>query len=525
MSRKNCEGCNEKRVITIPDIETEVKYEASPMNAKTIIILTLTALAAAVIIGAGIWTYQTVSVLAWQLERNPLTGPVITTVLSLATVGLGAWLFILVKDALHTRRVERARNELTTVQFYSDQFQTWAVNPLGLSMNNLSHEWRLLIDNTPEVDPGQWQIIRTIEMLRNKQPHRVSIKNDMMKNLLTAGPMVPDLVNLENVVNRENASIRRLYLGAGDGGRAVVGDLKNLSHMGIAGTSRWGKSTFVQALLYQLIIAPEPVDFYLSDVGGQAFEGFGIPYADTVGSSEKIVSHVHNIFQERWQLFKAAARDYGQGIRTLDIYNQLTGSQLPYIMLGIDEVTALLDDSKTMEAQLGSLILQAGKYGVFLLLSGQNWKADNVGKKMRDQLSSRFQLKAMDRHQASILIPNSGAEDFTIKGRASVWLPGASQPEIIQTPLIDESTISTARQHYIAPVATLAPSIFSLPVAPDDEPEADNGGYDDSDRRRICELYEAGDSLTAICTQLHGYKNQRRIEAIKDVLKDAGLLG
>lgn len=447
-------------------------------------------------------------------------------VLGLILLALVVALVYNLRQAHHERKIRQAKEAAATVTAITDQHQTWLVNPLGLPVSNASHDWRLTIDSRePEPMPDQWQIIRAIEFIRNKQPHRINVKNESVENLLTAGS-VPDLVNLENVVTPDNATIRRLYLGAGDGGRPVVGDLKNLSHIGVAGTSRWGKSTFVQALLYQLIIAPEAVEFYLSDVGGQAFEGFGIPYADTVGGSEKLVSYVHDIFKERWELFKAAAGAYGQGIRTLDVYNQVTGSQLPYVMLGIDEVTALLDDSKTMESQLGSLILQAGKYGVFLLLSGQNWKADNVGKKMRDQLSSRFQLKAMDRHQAGILIPNSGAEDFTIKGRCSVWLPGAAQPEIIQTPLIDESTISTARKHYIAPAAIAAgPSILDLPVAPDDKPEADNGGYDDSDRQRICELYEGGESLTAICTQLHGYKNQRRIEAIKDVLKDAGLLG
>lgn len=42
---------------------------------------------------------------------------------------------------------------------------------------------------------------------------------------------------------------------------------------------------------------------------------------------------------------------------------------------------------------------------------------------------------------------------------------------------------------------------------------------------RIIELYREGNTLTGICTQLYGYKNQARLEQIKQVLTDNGLIG
>lgn len=52
-----------------------------------------------------------------------------------------------------------------------------------------------------------------------------------------------------------------------------------------------------------------------------------------------------------------------------------------------------------------------------------------------------------------------------------------------------------------------------------------NGNYTADEKSRIMELFNGGDNLTKICTQLHGYKNQKRIESIKAVLRENNLIG
>jgi DNA segregation ATPase FtsK/SpoIIIE-like protein len=372
----------------------------------------------------------------------------------------------------------------------------YAINPLRLPVDSL----HLLppAQSGPAEAVDRWL---TWTLRRRPTGQIIDLPADAATYELSA-PAVPDVVRLEDAISYDDVSINRLYLGAGPGGEPVYGRLKDLSHIAIGGTSRWGKSTLEQSLLYQLVIAREEIDFYLSDVGGTAFLSFGIPYADSPTLSEKLVAKVYSIFEDRKAGFKAAGQQVRTGVRSLDIYNQITGDSLPVIVLAMDEVTALMADSKQMSHQINSLILQAGKYGIFLILSGQNWTARNIGTTTRDQFSSRFQMKAMDRYQANILISNSGAEQFTTKGRASVLLPGAIAPVQIQTPLIDEETISLATQRRPRSVDDL-----QWIVADEAEAEADSpaDGFDQDRAATIRKLHADGLSKTEIA-KYFGYK-------------------
>lgn len=404
---------------------------------------------------------------------------------SLAFAAMWAW-----------TRWERWQAEVETaqgqsVQFHSHQGQTFAVNPKGLPIQALGNDTRTLILPS-EDEPDESRLMRWLAGHRRQRVIDGELAAPEQVFELPA-PSVPDVVRLEDAIDHGNVSINRLFLGAGPGGEPIYGRLKDLSHIAIGGTSRWGKSTLEQALLYQLVIAREEIDFYLSDVGGTAFLSFGIPYADSPTLSEKLVAKVYSIFEERKAAFKDAGQQVRTGIRSLDIFNQITGASLPVIVLAMDEVTALMADSKQMAHQINSLILQAGKYGIFLILSGQNWTAKNIGTTTRDQFSSRFQMKAMDRYQANILISNSGAEQFTTKGRASVLLPGAVAPVQIQTPLIEEETISQAasfRQRQTDDLRRLF----------EDEPEQ---GEMTPREQIILDMFDAGESLNSISKEIN----------------------
>lgn len=403
-----------------------------------------------------------------------------------------------------------------SVQFFAAEGQVYAVNPGGHSIQALHADTRTYIEPVEDVAPSEWGMMRQLHFFSRRNTTKIIDQIAAPEQPLELpAPAIPEMVRIEQAIDPDNVSINRLYLGAGPGGEAVYGRLKDLSHIAIGGTSRWGKSTLEQALLYQLVIAKEDIDFYLSDVGGTAFLSFGIPYADSPELSEKLVGKVYQIFEERKAQFKDAGQQVRTGIRSLDVFNQITGEALPVIVLAMDEVTALMADSKQMAHQINSLILQAGKYGIFLILSGQNWTARNVPTTARDQFSSRFQMKAMDRYQANILISNSGAEQFTTKGRASVLLPGSVAPVQIQTPLIDEQTIVTA-------IERRPRTIQDLQWIVADEPETETGGDDQSDRAEtIRQLYRDGMSKTEIA-QYFGYQtNSGRIfYEIKAALKD-----
>ena len=50
-------------------------------------------------------------------------------------------------------------------------------------------------------------------------------------------------------------------------------------------------------------------------------------------------------------------------------------------------------------------------------------------------------------------------------------------------------------------------------------------GPDEAYKQRVIELFESGKTITAICVQIHGYKNKKRLDAIRQILVEAGKIG
>lgn len=324
---------------------------------------------------------------------------------------------------------------------------------------------------------------------------------------------LPEFVRIEDYVRPESASLRSLFLGIGPGGEQIRGSLFQLSHIGNGGTSQWGKSNFLQNLLYQILLATEPSELFLSDLGGTSFVDFGIPYADTVAGTEKMADYLWQMAQER----KALYQKTGVGIKSIEHYNRLTGESLSYAIFACDEVTVAFGESKKLQRQLTHLVTFAAKYGIEIILSGQNWKTTNVDSTLRDQFSSRFQFKAMDRHQGAILIPDAAAHEITVKGRCFCWIPERGEVLQMQTPYVSSEILQTVAK----PVH---------PILPGDMPMWDISG-DEDDReptpreKIICELYQSGASLKQISEQINeGRYGGWYYDKIREVLQKFELL-
>jgi DNA segregation ATPase FtsK/SpoIIIE-like protein len=99
-------------------------------------------------------------------------------------------------------------------------------------------------------------------------------------------PPLPERVDLSQLL-REQPTLDRLVLGVTENNQIVTESLRNLTHVAIAGVTRFGKSIFVQQLLYQIATAQEKTDLYLADLGGTTFIDFGLPYASTLRGNDQ----------------------------------------------------------------------------------------------------------------------------------------------------------------------------------------------------------------------------------------------
>ena len=174
------------------------------------------------------------------------------------------------------------------------------------------------------------------------------------------------------------------------------------------------------------------------------------------------------------------------------------------------EATALLAD-KIIEALLRVLVLRARKYGLWVVLAGQDWKSSSLDTAIRDQLATRVQFRAMSASQSRVLLQNAGAEEIEVKGRALAWIPGQDLITL-QAPHIGHGAILEAmgsgrgpREAMPVYVATISPSGNG------------KGAVTPEQVRQVLELHAQGESDTAIAGALW-HPTTYYITRVRDIL-------
>jgi hypothetical protein len=299
-------------------------------------------------------------------------------------------------------------------------------------------------------------------------------------------------------------SFRDLALGVtikDDGQPEIVrADMGKLVHIAVGGSSGWGKSVFLRSLAYQLAKSSDPVDLVLIDLEAATFAPFQTcnrllwPVADTEGDALAIFQELTGEMDRRRELFS-----FYPGTDSLGAYNAQAGEPLTPLVALVDEATALLGD-KAVEGALRTLALRARKYGLWLVLGGQDWKASSLDTAIRNQLSSRIQFKAMSASQSRVLLQQGGAEDLDALGRALAILPGRAM-FVMQAPFISSDRI-----------------MEDLGDGGPRGPMPEGGAGDDDLKRRVKALHAEGLGLGAIAEEVYGYRNAKKTAEIKDIL-------
>lgn len=300
------------------------------------------------------------------------------------------------------------------------------------------------------------------------------------------------------------SSLNNLVLGVtlGEQGQSEVvrGAMAELVHIAVGGSSGWGKSVFLQMLTYQLCMAIEKLDLCMIDLEGVTLNSFAnsdrllYPIADNEQDAVGVLQALNNEMSIRKELF-----NQHPGIDRLDKYNAVTSEPLRPIIAVIDEVTALLSD-KRVEEHLRDLTLRSRKYGLWLIMAGQSWKASNLDSTIKNQLSTRVQFKSLNSAQSRVLLGKGDAKDISHVGRAYAILPGRSMIEM-QAPFVNSDMIISAVSGNGAQQ--------KIPAAIPQQ---------DTQEERIFDLLSNGDLTDSkIAREVFGYSNGRTVEQVQNV--------
>jgi DNA segregation ATPase FtsK/SpoIIIE-like protein len=252
----------------------------------------------------------------------------------------------------------------------------------------------------------------------------------------------PTRIPLTGLIDHQ-VSLASLVLGVTvteAGTEVITGDMAHLVHVAVGGSSGYGKSQFLRTLAYQMITAAEQPDVVVVDLERVTFSPFEqssrllYPIADTEQDALAVFTDLVAEIDRR----KAAFARY-PGVDSLGAYNQVAGELLRPICILVDEGTALLGD-KDVESACRTIALRARKYGLWLVLGGQDWKASSLDTAIRNQLSARVQFKALSASQSRVLLERTGAEELDVPGRALAILPGRGLIKL-QTPFVSPAEI------------------------------------------------------------------------------------
>jgi len=301
-------------------------------------------------------------------------------------------------------------------------------------------------------------------------------------------------------------SYRRLVLGRTEH-EMVTADMASLVHVAVGGSSGWGKSVFLRWMVYQLVKSTDPVDLALIDLEGATLAPFETckrvlyPVADTEQEAIAVMSELTDELDRRKEKYTAYP-----GVDSLYSYNEQAEDPLRPIVAVVDEATALLEN-KSVETHLRTLALRARKYGLWLILAGQDWKATTLDTAIRNQLGARIQFKAMSASQSRVLLNQPGAEELSVKGRAMAILPGR-MPMVFQAPMIKQSEIRGLRS---------GGPVFEMPIS--DEKMA--ALSDREIESRVLEMHEQGISNRQIEMAVFNYSGGRATERVSQIIKGA----
>lgn len=362
----------------------------------------------------------------------------------------------------------------------------------------------------PTIDQvRRWSFFQLTQNI-SKKPEMAS------KELPPLQQPLPEYVDLSQYVTG-TTSVRNIFLGVArlPGGivQPLNAPLSSLVHIAVAGSSGFGKSTFMQSFGYQVLHAQERPSTVMLDAQGVTFTPFEgndnlrYPLASEVDDVKAILFELVSEMDKRKALFA-----HWRGIDSLDKYNQVVSEkeQLPIVPIFFDEF-GLLSDDKDIIAFVKRLARAGRKFGMYLIAGSQTWYSDEIASSLKANLSTSIQFYAKSKSQSRVLLEDSVANNVTRPGQAFCRLPGQAGIIELQTPDPQRVVISTP--------ALIEYNKQKMPTTPQSEPtEQEQLILDLFDKQ----ILEGELNKARISVEVFGSKGGHQYKKIDEVLEKFG---
>lgn len=280
------------------------------------------------------------------------------------------------------------------------------------------------------------QSIRIIAPIPGKG--RVGVE---VPNLQSSVVCIKDL--LTSAECHKQKSPLTIALGKDITGRPIFGDLDDMPHLLIAGTTGSGKTVCVNTCILSLLYRDSPNDlkFLMIDpkmVELMPFNGLPHLLCPVVTDAKKAAVALNWVVTEmeaRYQLLSKA------GARNIEAYNEKQ-EKIPYIIVVVDEFADLMSVARDqIENAITRLAQLSRAVGIHLILATQRPSVDVITGVIKANLPARVSFKVASKVDSRTVLDTNGAEALLGKGDMLFLQPGKEDLVRIQGALVKDAEI------------------------------------------------------------------------------------
>ncbi len=280
------------------------------------------------------------------------------------------------------------------------------------------------------------QSIRIIAPIPGKG--RVGVE---VPNLVSSLVCIRDL--LTSAEYHKQQSPLTIALGKDITGRSVFGDLDDMPHLLIAGTTGSGKTVCVNTCILSLLFrgTPHNLKFLMIDpkmVELMPFNGLPHLLCPVVTDAKKAAVALNWVVSEmesRYVLLSKA------GARNIEAYNEKQ-EKIPYIIVIVDEFADLMSVARDqIENAITRLAQLSRAVGIHLILATQRPSVDVITGVIKANLPARVSFKVASKVDSRTVLDSNGAEALLGKGDMLFLQPGKEELVRIQGALVKDAEI------------------------------------------------------------------------------------
>lgn len=234
--------------------------------------------------------------------------------------------------------------------------------------------------------------------------------------------------------------------------------MKMFNHL-VGGQIGSGKSVYLRSLVYQLIAEADesdiPLEIGLADIENNTFPEFrGCRHVRWYAGNYVEIEHMTAELLREVERRKLAYETLSSTPKDIERYNILAGrenaAELPIIVVLYDEFSALMHRSQAQQKRILSDILQlalrARKYGIFLIIAGQTFKADLIDSAVLGQFAFNVAFRVRSPQISLSVLGQTGAEKLSHPGEALVKIKDGTVTHIQGLHLEDDALLEALQE-------------------------------------------------------------------------------